>query len=180
MKLKKSKKKILNDKKAIEKIMSLYWFIILIIVAFGVFAMVYNFYNYPYDIREIESEFLTNKISDCISSSGKINSYVFEENFTEDFLNICSLNLNVEDFQLWKENPQYYVNVGFYNEGNLNLEIEEGNKNLISSCAETEKEIEDEKLAKCLDREFLSSYQDEIYLIKVLSVVRKTEKNVRQ
>ena len=37
-----------------EKYLSVYWFVILAIVAGGIIAMVFVFYGKPYDIREIE------------------------------------------------------------------------------------------------------------------------------
>ncbi len=46
-----------------DKILSLYWFAVLIIVAGGIFGMVYVFYGSPYDVREIEANVLLNKIT---------------------------------------------------------------------------------------------------------------------
>lgn len=159
-----------------DKIISVYWFAILILVAGGIFAMVYTFYHYPYDVREIEANIMINKVADCISTGGKINAYVFEEDF--NLLETCDITFNVENEYNWNELPQYYVNIKFYQDDSLNLDIEEGNKNLISSCG-VEEDVEKEKLAKCVEREFYSLSEDNLYLIKILSIVRKTEKNVR-
>ncbi len=156
-----------------DKIISVYWFAILILVAGGVFAMVYTFYHYPYDVREIEANIMINKVADCISTGGKINAHVFEEDF--NVLEVCDLTFDVEDVYEWREAPQYYLEVEIGEELNLS----EGNKNLISSCS-VEEDVEKEKLAKCVEREFYSLNGDDLYLIKILSIVRKTEKNVRQ
>ena len=48
----------LKQKKGGGKLIAIYWFIILIIVAGGIFAMVYSFYHYPYDVREIEGKIM--------------------------------------------------------------------------------------------------------------------------
>ena len=100
------------NKRGTEKMLSMYWFLILIIVAAGVFVMIYNFYHYPYDIREIEANIMINRVADCVSTAGKINSYVIEETefnqeFKENFLQICNLNFNVESD--WEDIPQYYL-----------------------------------------------------------------------
>ena len=164
------------NKKATEKILSVYWFVILILVAGGVFAMVYTFYNYPYDIRDIEVNIMVNRVADCLSTGGKLNSYVFEEEFKTDFLEICDLTFDTEED--WNR-PKYYLGVEFYDPDNLVFDFSKGNKNLISSCG-VEKEIEKEKLARCIERDFYSLDGDDLYLVKILSIVRKTEKNVRQ
>jgi len=168
------------NKKGAEKILSVYWFVILILVAGGVFAMVYLFYNHPYDIRDLEADILSNKIADCLSEKGYLKSKIFYQGSfslsSENFLNKCNLN-----FESKEEEPQYYSEIQIYLFENLNnpiLEILNGNKNLISSC-----EIQNEnyqKLAKCSEKKFYTlDAENNQYLIKILSIVRKTEKNVK-
>ena len=163
-----------KNKKATEKVLSVYWFVILILVAGGVFAMVYNFYQHPYDVREIEANFLINHVADCIATGGIINEIVFEAEFTNNFMEVCRLTFEPEkDFEI----EQYYLNVEVT--GDRVVNIEEGNKNLISSCG-FEKEIEEERIAKCVEREFFSlDSSGNVYSTKITSIVRKTEKNVR-
>ncbi len=60
-----------------DKVLSIYWFAIIVIVAGGVFGMAYNFYGAPYDVRELEGDVLSNKIADCISSQGYLNEKLF-------------------------------------------------------------------------------------------------------
>ena len=62
-----------KDRKG-DKIISVYWFAILVIVAVGIFGMVYVFYGSPYDVREIEANALLNQVADCVSYAGKINT----------------------------------------------------------------------------------------------------------
>jgi len=61
-----------KNKRGAEKVLSVYWFVILLLVAGGVFAMVYNFYHHPYDVREIEANLMINTVADCVSTGGKI------------------------------------------------------------------------------------------------------------
>jgi len=61
----------------------------------------------------------------------------------------------------------------------LTKQIIKGNLNLVSSCGEPEVEVEEETLAKCAEKEFYCVDEEgNSYLTKILSVVRKTEKNV--
>lgn len=170
-----------KNKKGTNKILSIYWFAILILIAGGIFAMVYTFYNRPYDVRELEANVMANKIADCLSNKGYLEKEIFNGNFLlneDNFLEKCNLNFNIEE--RWEE-PQYYTKVSFYNLADMDtsiFDVANGNKNLISSC-EIQKDKEYEKLARCVERRFYSlDEENNQYLIKILSVVRKTEKNV--
>lgn len=169
MKMKMKNNLKITSKQGAEKIMSVYWFIVLGIVAMGVFIMVYNFYNFPYDVREIEANIITNQIADCVSVGGRMTN-VFS-NSTKTLVEACNLNFETKE---WEE-IQYYVSLEI---PNLYL-FSEGNSNLISNCG-IESEVEDKNLAKCVERSFYSlAPTGESVEIKILSIVRKTEKNVR-
>jgi hypothetical protein len=177
------------NKKGAEKIISVYWFIILILVAGGIYGMVYVFYDHPYDIRELEANILINNIADCISQKGVIDNQIFnatsgdvDENFKNNFLDVCKINFKVENEFDWNKNEQYYIGVSFYSVENLDKPfsiISKGNTKLVSDC-----DIKDKKvfgiLSKCVKKRFYSvTKENKQILIDVLSIVRKTEKNVK-
>lgn len=158
------------NKKGTEKLLSVYWFLILIIIAGGIFGMVYVFYGYPYDFRDVEARTLTNQVADCIAEGGELKIDV--SNF--DLLRDCGLNFKDSTY----EEIQYYVNVEILDlSKNAIRQFEAGNKNFVSSC-----EIANEdygKLARCSERSFYTTSEGIGIKIKILSVVRKTEKNGR-
>ena len=158
--------------KRADKIISVYWFAILFIVAAAVVYMVAVFYGEPYDVRKIEAGILTNRISDCLSEGG----YLILENLNkEDFMERCNLNFDVEDDYNWKEEGQYFFDVEVldFESENMIFGVDGGNVNLGILC----KDKIDESL-QCLGREFYSLDENQNqYKIKILSVVRKTEKN---
>ena len=173
------------DKKAADKILSLYWFIIIVIVAVGIVAMVYAFYHHPYDVRKLEARILSNDVADCLSQQGKLNSLLFnnqgkfDENF--DLMHNCHLIFSTEDFADWKNHVQYFIKIDIYNSKNLDssvFEIQKGNKNLISSC-NIQQNKKYKREAECLDRSlFALDNSGNLYLIKIKSVIKKSEKNV--
>lgn len=79
-----------KNKIGADKILSIYWFAILFIIAAGILAMVYVFYNQPFDVREIEAEILSAKTASCISEQGILDSKWLEgsENL-EAFSNVA-------------------------------------------------------------------------------------------
>ncbi len=166
-----------------DKVISVYWFAILIIVAGAIFAMVYIFYGTPYDIRETESDLLINQIANCISYGGRINTDIISngegiDKTGKEFLEECHLIFNSSE---WKD-EQYYIKVDFYKPEDLEntlLEIDAGDNRWVTSCALQENK-EEERLSKCNEKKFYSL--DDVnnqYIIKILAVVRKTEKNVQ-
>lgn len=173
--------KILNNKRG-DKILSVYWFAVLIIVAGGIFGMVYIFYGTPYDVREIESNTLINQVADCVSYAGKINSnFISEGQFypNQNFLEQCHF---IFDSDEW-EDEQYYTEINFYKLDDLDnsvLDINAGNNKWVSYCNIQENE-EYEKIAKCTQKDFYSlDDSDNQYIIKILAIVAKTDKNAKK
>ena len=147
--------------------------------------MVNVFYGAPYDVRNIEANLLSEQIANCIASEGKVSSNLIDysqnvwlEEFIDHFTDHCSLNFNPTGE--W-EKTQYYVEVNFYDAfdiRNLILNMSEGNSNWKPDCELQGKGYD--KLVVCSKKEFYAEgLSENIYLIKILTVVRKTEQNVK-
>jgi hypothetical protein len=181
--------KMMNNR-GTDKILSIYWFIVITLVAGGIFAMVYAFYGPPYDIRDIESEIFAQRIADCISQKGIIKpDFFIEKRFNEEigntFTERCNFNFNVEEGYGDKEEVQYFYKVEFYSIRDLTnpaFVFYDGNTNWESECfIEKENNKEYIRLAKCTERRFYALNEEgEQYLIKILSVIGKSEKNVKK
>ncbi|MBU0958359.1 MAG: hypothetical protein KKB31_00295 [Nanoarchaeota archaeon] len=164
-----------------DKLISIYWFAILTIVAVAVVYMVAVFYSQPYDVREVEVNLLVNKVADCLSRGGELSSDLFYEGnfnvgYKDNFLETCGITFNTE--RDWIE-LQYYFLVEFFNIdlSDTGFFLEEGSLNLISSC-DIQDEGKYERLAECVEKRFYAVSDGKQYLIKILGIVRKTEKNV--
>ena len=163
----------LRNKRGAEKLMSVYWFAILILVAGTIVYMVSVFYGNPYDVREIETNILINKVADCLSDKGKLR-YQLTEELKTNFLEKCHLNFGNENEEL-----EYYLEIEFYNFENNNLldfSISEGNinlKNYIEDFPGSNSVISTSKSFYVLND------KDEELIVKILSIIRKTEKNVK-
>ncbi len=141
--------KLRNNKRGSDKMISIYWFVILGLVAAGIFAMVYLFYSAPYDVREIEASILTNKVADCISNKGILNQDLFagEGNFSNDFdfISECNLIFDTEEKD-WEGKTQYFFEVSFFGVddlGNPLFSKAEGNINWKEGCYIFDKDNED-------------------------------------
>lgn len=167
----------MKNKKGGDKIISVYWFVILFLVAAGISYMVISFYGKPYDIRELEANVLTNRIADCVSTNGYLNEEILTHSFQNSLLNKCNLNFEVEDAYDWKTQEQFYVKLEVleFNSKVKVVEVSAGNSNLKDFCEPASKNS-----PTCLNRSFYSiDKQNNQYQVNILSVVRKTEKNVK-
>lgn len=121
------------NKKGAEKVLSVYWFIILLIVTGAIVYMVYSFYGTPYNIREIEKSILMNSVADCLVQKG----YLFEDVLgsgenalsQQNFLERCHLKFSFSESSDIKEAEQYFVGVEIFEANSL----EEYFKNFDSS-----------------------------------------------
>ncbi|NCN86595.1 hypothetical protein GW932_02080 [archaeon] len=171
------------NKRGGDKVISVYWFFVLILIAGGVILMVNTFYGAPYDIRDLEGEVLASHVADCIYSGGKMNPLlvspqgVFKQEFQDNFLERCDLNF---DKQGEFEEIQYYVKVSFLERGEKNQNrfvLEGGNTNWVNDCViDTTKK----RFTKCVQKEFwVLNENDRAYLVKIDTVIGKVEENVK-
>jgi len=171
------------NKRGGDKLISIYWFIVLTIIAGGVVAMVGVFYNSPYDVRSVEAEILAMNIADCVYPGGTLDTRLiasgsFKEEFRDNFMDRCKLNFeSKQEFDF----GQYYFEINFYDSQNLDrsiFNVSEGNQNWIEDCGI--ENIGKEKLVKCNEKKFFAKdNSDKVYFVKILSIVRNTEKNVK-
>tara|TARA_Y100000310_G_scaffold303088_1_gene341087 strand:+ start:1766 stop:2245 length:480 start_codon:yes stop_codon:yes gene_type:complete len=158
---------ILKNKKGADKIISVYWFVILFLVAGTIAYSVSIFYGDPYDVRVIETGILANNIADCLSENGKLK-YKIDDELRDTFLEKCNLNFNTE-----YEEVQYYLEVEFQQ---LNFKIVKGNINLK---AFSETSLPSKSIFKSEKSFYVLSQENEELTVKITSIIRKTEKNVK-
>ena len=165
------------NKKGGDKIISVYCFVILFLVAAAVSYMVISFYGKPYDVRGLEANILTNRIADCVSENGYIKEETLTREFGNEFLEKCKLNFEAENIHDWQSQEQYYAQVeviGFNSNAKIS-EFSAGNVNLKNFC-----ETKGKYMPLCLQRSFYSIDKNNTqYQVNILSIVKKVEKNVK-
>ncbi len=95
------------NKKAGEKIFSLWWFVSISLVGAVIILMTMNYFDAPTDVRDIEISMLQEKIRDCLIKEGYLNKEINPE---VDILEICFLNPNSIT-----EKKTYLINITIYN-----------------------------------------------------------------
>jgi hypothetical protein len=100
------------NKKAGEKILSIWWFASLALIGAAVVVVIMVYFGAFVDVRDKEAIMLQEKIMDCIVKNG----YLVEEALSlspENFLEFCNLNKNQ-----FKEKGQFLFNITIYNSTN--------------------------------------------------------------
>ncbi|MBU2615758.1 MAG: hypothetical protein KKC19_01505 [Nanoarchaeota archaeon] len=159
-----------------DKIVSVYWFAILFIVAGAVVFMVYSFYGEPYDVRNAEAQKLTDRTVECFLNGVRLDEFFRDEGFSDNFLENCDLNFETEEIYGWEKSGQYFVSVEIsdFVSGEEIFSHEEGNSDLAESCA-----LNGRGFPVCFSRGvYVLDSEGNQYKLSILSVVRKTEKNV--
>jgi len=159
-----------------DKIVSVYWFAILFIVAAAVVYMVYSFYGEPYDVRNAEAQRLTDRTVECFLDGVRLDGSFRGDGFSDNFLENCDLNFRTDEIYGWGNRGQYFVSVSisdFISDEEI-FSHEEGNSDLVESCV-----LEGKLFPVCFRKDvYVLDSEDNKYKLSVLSVVRKTEKNV--
>lgn len=85
--------RLLRNKKAGEKYLSIWWFLVLILIGAGIVLSVALFYSAEINVREVEANFLAGRILDCLVEYGKLDSMVLDSSFNADYVfNKCKLS----------------------------------------------------------------------------------------
>ncbi|MDD5191843.1 MAG: hypothetical protein PHH54_04175 [Candidatus Nanoarchaeia archaeon] len=174
----------MKNKKADERVLSIYLFLIYIIVCIGIVSGVVLFFGSGLDVRVAEAGVLSDKVIGCLTEQGKLNENVLKDDF--DLLKSCNFNFK-DNSEAYKEDEQYGVRVELYNFDSC---IKEGEPKVIN-CSNEVKRIESgredylefcglsgDKIPKCDIKEaYLLSNRTRVFM-RVTSSVGKVNKNI--
>ena len=170
------------NKKAGERVLSIYLFIIYIMVSIGIVSGVVLFYGSGLDVRTAEAGILTDKVIDCLTEQGRLHENILKDN--SDLLAFCKLNFK-DNSGLYQGDEQYGVRVEFFDFNSCNKEgdkivcsneikkIEAGRNDFLKYC-----DLKGDKIPKCDKKEVYVLNNKEGILIKITGAVGQTDKNV--
>lgn len=163
-----------KNKTGSETTIGIYWFAIIVIISGAVIYMISVIYGQPYDVRTVEAEAMASNVADCVSYGGYVNSAVFTPDFKSGFMQKCGLNFDTES--TW-QSGQYYAEVNVYDfeSGQKLATVSGGNSDLKQFCG-----LKGNTLPVCSTKTVYGiDSSKKGYRIDILSIVRKTEKNVQ-
>ena len=97
----------LNNKKGGEKILSIWWFFVLVIIGVGIVGGILIYTSANIDVREIEANILAKKAMGCVVNQGFLNDDILKDDF--DLSKECGL-----DEEILGRGSMFYVKVSVY------------------------------------------------------------------
>jgi len=160
------------NKRGDERILSLYWFVIFVIIAIAVVSGVYIFFSDPLDTRQIEGSILADKVIGCFVEQGKL-SEVYSGINGGNFEEKCKLVLKDETKEAYKIEDQYYIE---FKAGDRTFKYKEESESRFEPFCD--KEESKKNIPICIKKKLaVLDETGELIFVEVLIGVRKVEQN---
>ncbi len=150
----------MKNKKAGEKLLSLWWFIVIAIIAGGIGIGVMLYFSAEVNTNAIESDILAEKISRCLVDNGNLIPEVFEENF--DIFNRCGL-----DKRAFEKGSNFYFKIIISNDTVIK-KISFGDDSFEKDC-EVGSKINAKHFPKCSSRVENVLYDEKLIKVSILT-----------
>lgn len=125
------------NKKASEKILSLWWILVLAVIGTVIVTAVGTYYSAAINVNSIEAEILAGRVLMCISDNGYL-IYDFNQSY---FFNNCSL-----DRRFFERGSNYFFKLSINNGSDFNVSY--GDASNEANCIISEK-VDAKFFAKC-------------------------------
>ena len=145
------------DKIGGERLLSLYWFVILGIITVGIVSGVLYVTGSNMDAREAEASLLKEKLVDCLVDGGKLNERIYS---SDNLLEQCRINLEDSKY----EEVQYAIQI--------DDDKKFGNQRLLVLCDVKSKEV------RCVETKIYVLNNNKGTDLTIKTVVGKEEQNV--
>ncbi|MFA7708309.1 MAG: hypothetical protein WCX73_05150 [Candidatus Pacearchaeota archaeon] len=160
-----------KNKKA-EKLLSIWWFFVLAIIAGGIVIGVLIYSSSDVDINEAEARVLSERISNCLVDNGHLKLGVFESDF--DIFDFCNLNQEV-----FEENTNFYFNISVYDSKSLIFNLFKGSSSFEKDCRiGMTKDVEAEYFPGCSEKQEGVLFNGEIVRINVLTASNQNGRKI--
>lgn len=149
-----------KNKKGIEKMMTIWWFFIWVVIIVAVVVNVAIFVNRDIDYRHVDATILGNKISLCINQE-KVD--LFQENVKENFVKNC--NFYDDAFQ----NGDHAVKIIIYDgDKKIEPEITIGATDMFKQC-EIKENSNAKQYPECAIKSIFFTKGDKNYVIDIIT-----------
>ncbi len=158
------------NKKGDERVLSLYWFVMFVIISIGVVSGVYLFFSNQIDVRGAEASILGDRIVGCLVQNGILNEKLLEEMNSDNFEEKCRLILKDDSLEAYKDKSQFYIEVNADGK-----EFAVGDGSFKAFCGQEESK---RNIPICVDKILIILNEDnEFKEFNILVAVRKVEQN---
>ena len=158
------------NKKAGEKLLSIWWVFVLVVIGVGIVSGVAIYHSKDININGVEAEVMAGKIINCIIDNGYLNPNVLNENF--DIFQECNLGKN-----MFGNGSDFYFSVFIFDNEELLKKISFGGLSIEKEC-EVSNAVTAQYFAKCSRKDGFAIFNDKNFKIIVIGGSRQTGKKV--
>lgn len=115
----------IKDKRAGEKVLSIWWFFVLAVIGLGIVIGVLTYYEAEVNVKLVEADVLSEKILNCIIETGYLKEFL---NSDFDVFKQCGLNEKI-----FEKGSYFYFNISIYDD-QLLKNITAGDSSLVADC----------------------------------------------
>ncbi len=165
------------NKKGDERVLSIYWFLMFVIIAIGIGSAVVLFYGKPLDIREKEASILSDKIIGCIVEKGILKPEALEGIKEGKIEGECNLYFNDNSLPTYSGKQEYFVRIRVEKTGDEGRDYDAhyGDMNFEPFCGQKDSRI---NIAFCSMKRFYAlNEKGEFVLVEITSAIGKVEQN---
>lgn len=156
--------------KRAEKLLSIWWFFVLGVIAGGIVigVLIYSFAEVS--IKEIEAGVLSERLITCLVDNGYLKEEIFEENF--NIFEFCNLNPEV-----FEKASNFYFSVSVYSSESLIFSLAKGSYSFEKDC-QIQEEIETKAYPKCSEKEEVALFNDKNVRIMILAASNQNGRKI--
>ena len=147
--------------KQADKLLSVWWFFVLAVIAGGSVIGVLIYSSAEVNIKEVEANVLAERIIDCLIDNGYLKENILDTNF--NIFDFCNLNSKV-----FEKGSNFYLNISVYDSENLIFNVSKGNPSFEKDCKIQEK-VEAEKFPRCSENQEIALFNDKNVRLIILA-----------
>jgi len=156
--------------KQAEKLLSIWWFFVLGVIAGGIVIGVLIYSSADVNIKEVESNVLAERIIDCLIDNGNLKEDIFEENF--NILDFCNLNSRV-----FGVGSNFYFNISVYDSEKLIFNVSKGSLSFEEDC-KIQEEVDAKHFPRCSEKQEIALFNDKNVRLIILAASNQNGKKI--
>jgi len=158
------------DKKAGERVMAFWWFLVFALIGTAIVIGVIIYYSEIIDVRGIEADVIANKLIDCIVRNGNIDNFMAD---SFDFYSSCGIIDNSNEKVLYGKVTVYDFDSCSNVDGEIVCKNQIGEKNFGKDfsdyCNFQKKNGVQRKLPQCSEKNVYSNYGDKKVILNIIA-----------
>jgi hypothetical protein len=153
-----------------EKLLSIWWFFVLGVIAGGIVIGVLIYSSADISIKEVEANVLSERIISCLIDDGYLKEDIFKSEF--NIFDFCNLNSDV-----FGKASNFYFSVSIYDSGSLIFNFVNGSSSFEKDC-QIQGEVKAKHFPRCSEKQEIVLFNDKNMKLIVLAASNQNGRKI--